>query len=325
MDADDTDLRAAAIMAEGVGLLENGMLVGALRCFDETIRLRERAPWDSSPHGAWLLAGAWLNRSDVLRRLDPPDHAGAEQALDMALERASRTVPGSDSRHVSRMALCFLNRASLRHETGRSDEALADFGSAENVLDQSPDRTAPSWQALKVMGGVNKALVLLDNNRVAEAHAALDACRDETDSLGEPDLTFRWHLAVCRAAGIMLDTEVGGNAPPISIETVVRAVRLASGLPIHRERIPELLAYGALLCRRCRPVGFAGFVNECLRIPGVLDHPRHRADLAGAVLLAIRDLELRVLHGWPGPDSGDDPVGLLRTLQYLHARLIDFP
>lgn len=150
----------------------------------------------------------------------------------------------------------------------------------------------------------------------------LQDCKAEAEMLGEPDLLLRWYLTEFRVAGMRLEDGTAAPSPVVALDTVIRALRLAAAIGPQRGRIPELLGFGALLCREFLPDRFRGFVAACLAIRGVLDHDDARADLAGTVLLAIRDLELAVLHGGPGAIPDADPVGLLRSLQQTYAGLV---
>lgn len=60
-------------MLGGIARLEDGDWLTALRHFDHAIALREALPWRDDVESAWVLAAAWINRSDLLRFLGEPE------------------------------------------------------------------------------------------------------------------------------------------------------------------------------------------------------------------------------------------------------------
>jgi hypothetical protein len=312
-------------MREGLRRLAAGEWHAALGWFDAAIRERECRPWQTDSHAAWLLAGAWINRSDVLRRLEPPCLGAAMEALNEALRRLAVVDPAARTDYGARLVLAYLNRATLAHETGDKPAAERDFALAATVLEGPAIAAAPSGRLLRIMLAVNHAHVRMDRGEPAVAWAGLEAVTATVRQAREPDLTLRWCLAGCRALAALLT----GPAPEPWLEPARRALRegleWASALAPESTSARDLLRFGALFCR-CHDRGFfSEFVACCQTLPGLLDDPARREDLAHSILLTIRDLELATLAGGCPSDAAETAIPLLKSLQLAHAAVTGFP
>ena len=306
-------------MREGLRWLEASEWLTALGCFEAAIRDREARPWRDDGHAAWLLAGAWLNRSDVLRRLDPPRLEEAMESLNEAHERLAAVDPAAQTVYAARLALASINRATLNYEMGDLPAAERDFGRAAAVLEGAVIATAPSGRLLRIMLAVNHAHVRLDGGEPATAWAGLEEVSEQVRQAFEPDLTLRWNLARCRALSALL----AGPEPEKWLAPTRQALRdglkWAAALAPESRLTRDLLRFGALHCRTHDAAFFAEFVSFCTALPGLLDDPVRRVDLAGTILLAIRDLEMATLTGGNPSDDAEAAMPLLKSLQHAHA------
>lgn len=159
-------------------------LRAGLLCFEEGIRLRESRLDGGDPWSAYNLAGAWIQRGDVLRRL--PEGHGSVAILECyrtAGDLIDAQVDHPDRRFARRLALARVHLAESLAQAGRLAEAAR---AANQSLDAA--RIAESHAGGEVALVAAKAHLLLalhgpEEARIESAEAGLallaDRAKDE--------------------------------------------------------------------------------------------------------------------------------------------------
>ncbi len=153
-------------MLEGIALMERGDWLTALAHFDRAIELREALPWRGDGESAWVLAAAWINRSDALRFLGNPQEG--IRSLDRAIEAMAHVPLIENPGCADRLILAWINRGTACGEKGRMEEALAGFSKAEELTEAWGGPVTPERILMASMLHANRAQVLLEIGPVIE-------------------------------------------------------------------------------------------------------------------------------------------------------------
>ncbi len=308
-------------MLEGIARLEQGDWLTALRHFDRAVELREAQPWRGDVESAWILAAAWINRSDALRFLGQPEEG--IHSLDRAIE-AMNFVPLSENpAYPNRLILAWINRATACGEIQRADDALAGFSTAENLLAEWRD-TTPERKMLTSMLHANRARVLLDLGRTIDAwHDSQQAVNflSELEPVA-PVIEAAIHARgiLCRALALLLDEPRGAEQAEDWIaratDAAEEALALARTSGYRSVWIADLVRYGARIYRICQPHFLGEFIHEWLTANGPLaENDTLKQEMARELLLAQADLEKRVQLHAHDTERVARAIQTLRSLQ----------
>lgn len=293
-------------MQQGIACLGRGEWRTAVGHFERAVTLRERLPWREDPESAWVLAAAWMNRSDAIRHLaDPALLPEAVLSLDNAIA-AMRHVPlGGNPMHAERLILAWINRGTLCGDAGETEAALASFARAgELFLSQGVDTTVERG-LMHSMLHVNRGRMLLDAGRLEEGR------RDAAEGVrilkplepGEglvPEAALRARALLCRALALRLDEpggrEESGDWIAEATDTVEEALAIVKRTGLSGDWIADLVRYGARIYRICQPQFLGEFVSEWLAPDSPLGADAElRGEMEKVMLLARAEAEERLL------------------------------
>jgi hypothetical protein len=316
-------------MLEGIALLEQGDFLTALRHFDRAVELREAKPWREDQESAWILAAAWINRGDALRFLRQQEEG--IRSLDRAIE-AMRFVPlAANPGYVNRLILAWINRATACGEIHRTDDALAGFSTAENLLAEWSGTITAERKMLTSMLHANRARVLLDLGRTVDAWH--DSQRAVSLLTGlEPvvpviEAAIQARGILCRALAQLLDEPRGAEQAEDWIaratDATEEALALARASGYRGVWIADLVRYGARIYRICQPHFLGEFIRECLTVDGPLaENDELKREMARELLLAQADLEKRVQLHAHETEWVERAIQTLRSLQMAESALM---
>ncbi|MEO8617089.1 MAG: hypothetical protein ABI600_18260 [Luteolibacter sp.] len=316
-------------MLEGIALMDQGEWRTALAHFEKAIEIREALPWRNDVESSWLLAAAWINRSDVLRVLELTEEA--IHSLDWAIEAMQHVPLETNPGYANRLILAWINRATACGEADRMADALAGFSKAENLLGTWSGTPTPARKLIASMLHANRARVLLEMGRTVcgwqSARLAVDfleISNELTDQTAEAAIKARGIL--CRALAMLLDQPDG---VALAQDWIARATDSAEeALAISRSSgyrgawIGDLVRYGAKIYRICQPHFLAEFVREWTIGDGPLTGDEAlKREMAGELLLAQADLERRVRSAPHVTEIVTREMKTLSTLQIAQKEL----
>ncbi|MBK1815946.1 hypothetical protein JIN84_09970 [Luteolibacter yonseiensis] len=315
-------------MLEGIARMRDGDFQSALRHFEDAANLRESQPWQEDPQAAWLLAAAYINRSDVLRALDRRDEA--IHSLDRAIH-AMRHVPLDQNPDCpERLILAWINRATTCGESGRPAEALTGFSKAEELLERWGTSATPERRLLASMSHANRARVLLDLGRSvggwSSAGIAVDFLKglDPTGPVAEASIKARGIL--CHSLAMLLDEPGGIELAQDWIATATNSAEEALALirssGYRAPWLADFVRYGAKIYRTCQPHFLGEFIREWTTGEGPLaDDAVLKKEMSRELLLAKAELELRVRARPHESEHVRRAISTLSSLQRAEAAL----
>jgi len=300
-------------MQQGIAHLNQGEWQAALGCFDRAVALRETTPWREDGESAWLLAAAWINRSDALRQLgDARLLPEAIRSLDRGIEAMEYVRLEGDPMYAERLILAWINQATACGDAGRLDEALAGFAKAEEALETWGREATTTRRFMNAMLCVNRSRVLLEAARVEEGWRQAAAGVELLKSLEPGDglvaqTGVRARGILCRALALLVEQPGDGERPEDWIAAATDAAEDALAIVrrtgIHDPGVADLVRYGARIYRICQPQFLAEFVREWLAADGPLaNDARLRDEMKGVVQLARAEAETR-LRAAPHDDA----------------------
>ncbi|BCU77317.1 hypothetical protein [Luteolibacter sp. LG18] len=313
-------------MQQGIALLGQGEWRAALGHFDRAVALRESFPWREDGESAWLLAAAWINRSDALRQLgDERLLPEAIRSLDRGIEAMGHVPLDGDPMFAERLILAWINRATACGDAGRTEESLAGFAEAENVLETHGRDVTPTRRFLAAMATINRARVLLDAGRVEdgwrEAAAGVAALRPQEPGDGLIAQTgIRARAVLCRALALLAETPEGtasaGDWIATATDAAEEALAIVKRSGLHDPAVPDLVRYGARIYRVCQPQFLAEFIHEWVGAEGPLaGDPGLREEMQGVILLARAEAETRLRTAPHDDEVAQRELRILRTLE----------
>lgn len=291
-------------MLEGIARMEEGDWQTALSHFEQAIELREARPWREDVESAWVLAAAWINRSDVLRFLGRPDEG--VRSLDRAIEAMNYVPLDGEPGYANRLILAWINLGSACGECGRTDEALAGFSKAEELFEQFGGASSAERKLMASMLHANRARVLLGAGRTIDGWRDSHSAVSLLDGL-EPvavitEAAIKARGILCQALALLLDEPRGAEQAEDWIaratDAAEEALALARSSGYRGVWISDLVRYGARIYRICQPHFLGEFVREWVTNDAPLaGDDALRYEMANELLLARADLERRVrLH-----------------------------
>lgn len=304
-------------MLEGIDRLTAGDWTGALADFEAAIRLREDTPWRATPDSAWLLAAAWINRSDALRFLGKSEEGIA--SLDQAIA-AMKFVPLAENPgYAQRLLLAWINRGTACGEARKFEQALASFAAAERLL-----AGISGTELLGSMLHANRARVLLEmGSTVAAWRDSRVAVNLLTDLAPAPVVVEAGICARgirCRALAMLLDESDGSEKEEdwiaAATDSAEEALALVRATGYRGTWVADLIRFGAKIYRICQPHFLGEFLSEWLGPHGPLAADGAlRQEMRGEILLAQAELERNVLRASDDTDKVQRAMVTLDSLQ----------
>ncbi len=154
---------ASAAVRRGLELLELEEVSSwreALACFDRALELRRWQPLEGQPWQRWGVTAAWMNRAEVLHRLD--QHEASLAAYDEAVVHLQLLPLDMEPAFRWRLGLAWMNRALPLQVLGRLVEAAFSLELAIRVLDH------PQLVSLRDRGALGSAWSNLGRVRLAQ-------------------------------------------------------------------------------------------------------------------------------------------------------------
>ncbi|MFD0895420.1 hypothetical protein KBB96_20210 [Luteolibacter ambystomatis] len=299
-------------MQQGIAHLNQGEWQAALGCFDRAVALRETTPWREDGEAAWLLAAAWINRSDALRQLgDARLLPEAIRSLDRGIEAMQHVRLEGDPMFAERLILAWINRGTVCGDAGQSEEALAGFAKADEVLETWGREVTTTRRFMHAMLLVNRSRVLLESGAVEEGWRQSAAGVELLKSLEPGDglvaqTGIRARGVLCHALALLVE-KPGGEQPDdwiaAATDAAEEALAIVKRTGTRDPGVADLVRYGARIYRICQPQFLAEFVREWLAPDGPLAHDaRLREEMQGVVQLARAEAETR-LRAAPHDDA----------------------
>ena len=291
-------------MLEGIACMEQGDWLTALVHFDLAAELREATPWRENAESAWVLAAAWINRSDVLRILGRSEEG--IHSLDRAIDAMGHVPLEMNSGYADRLILAWINRGTACGETDQTDEALAGFSKAEELLETWGGTATPGRKLLASMLHANRARILLDSRRAVEgwtnARLAVDLLKNQKPSAITSEASIKARGILCRALAMLLDesggTDLENDWIARATDATEEALALVRSSGYQGAWVADLVRYGARIYRVCQPHFLGEFIREWTTADGPLAGDESlKREMTNEILLATADLEHRVrLH-----------------------------
>lgn len=307
-------------MHAGMAALDHGDWQTALGHFNEAIRLREQLPWRDDVQSAWLLAAAWINRSDALRRLENPALlADALRALDHAIAAMNHVPLADNPAFPERLILAWINRATTCGEMQDFAAALHDFTQAESLLETWGFDATANRRFLTAMLSANRARVLLDHQQPLPAWENACASVAALRGVNVPSAAIKARSLQCRALALLLDEPGGldhlGDWIALATDAAEEALMLVKTTGYLDVWVADLVRYGAKIYRTCQPQFLTEFLTDWL-IDGPLSNDSTlRREMHHELLLAQMELEQRVLSAPQETDYVQGQTRILKSLQ----------
>lgn len=306
-------------MQQGIKLMASGQPNAALGYFDKVIALRASLPWRSDPYAAWLVAAAWMNRSDALRHnADPQFLQEAIVALDHA-HAAMATIPlAQNPAFPDRLILLWLNRADIEARLGNVHKASKAFAHADALLDfWGRSATTTRWQ-LNGMYTLNHAKLLLQSGHPLQAWQQLKNALNAQNTFNERLFRAQAQTLQCHALALLLDEPNGHNTfenwTDLALATAEAALTDLPATAISAPWPADLLRFSVRIFRICKPEGLAHFLArpEIQRL--INSHPSLAEDIDTELLRARVQIRMDVLTR-PSAANPLEQNKLLRALQ----------
>lgn len=277
----------------------------ALGHFESAVILRERLPWRSDPESAWMLAAAWINRGDVLLRLNQPGLIDeAVLSFDRVIEAMAHVPLERNPAFVERLVLAWINRGTACGDRGDLDGALMGFEEAGKIISSRDSQMTAELRFMEAMLRTNRAKVLVAAGRSADAwedvRAAIRILRNFGTGPQVVTAAIKARCIQCRALALLLDEPGGAERvgdwiaeATDSAEEALALVRFSG----HRDEwVADLVRYGAKIYQACQPHFLGEFVSEWLTGNGPLaDDLALREEMKNSLLLAQAEVERKVL------------------------------
>lgn len=295
-------MEAKRHMLDGIARMNSGDWSAALHHFERAVELRETANWRDDPDAAWVLAAAWINRSDVLRALGRPQEG--IHALDHGIEAMAHVPLEKNPSCAGRLVLAWINRGTACGEAGRMAEALAGFSEAECLLQIWGQSLGPQSPLMASMLHANRARVLLDLGRTVggwqAAREAVESLKD-LEPVGDVAVAaIKARGILCRALALLLEEpggiELAKDWIAVATDAAEEALALVRSSGYRGEWVGDLVRYGAKIYRVCQPHFLGEFIREWATGEGPLTTDEAlKREMAAELQLAKAELEQRVI------------------------------
>jgi tetratricopeptide (TPR) repeat protein len=311
-------MEARRHMLEGIFRLNSGDFKTALHHFEQAVDIRTSLPWRQQPESAWLLAAAWINRSDVLRILGQTQEA--IDSLDLAIDAMSHVPVGQHPAYLDRLILAWINRGTACGEASRLSEAFDGFTKAEALLGSTS-----GGNLLASMLHGNRAKLLLDTGYAFEgwkdAEMSVERLRHliTTEDIAEVSIKARGIL--CRALAMVLDDpeamKQAGDWIAKATDAVEEALALVRSFDYRGTWTDDLVRYGAKIYRICQPQFLSEFLCEWLVGEGPLaTNTALKKDMDQELVLAMAELHRRVVSQSHDTEFVHRSMEILGSMQY---------
>ncbi|MCD6050857.1 MAG: hypothetical protein K0Q55_2260 [Verrucomicrobia bacterium] len=204
--------QAKAWMNRGITLLNEGSadyLTEAVRCFDQSIQLRQQLIKDDpEPLIRYGLAAGWMNRADALTKLEGESNLNeALRSYDEALGVMDTLAIDTNPLFRQRIAIAWLNRGLTWEMTGTNGglaQALESFDKSIAVLENAPQ--VPQQQQVLAAAWMNRGNVLLRHQPADPVAARENAQRamqavaeSERNNIADAEIGLKARHVACRA------------------------------------------------------------------------------------------------------------------------------
>ncbi|MES2657232.1 MAG: tetratricopeptide repeat protein [Verrucomicrobiota bacterium] len=315
-------------MREGIARMEQGDWLTALRHFDRAVELREARPWHDDVESAWVLAAAWINRSDVLRFLGSPEEG--IRSLDRAIDAMHFVRLEENPGYANRLILAWINRGTACGEARQMEEALDGFSTAEKLMETWGGPTTPERKLMASMLHANRSRILLDTGRTIDGWTDAQMAVTFLEGL-EPvpvvtEAAIQARGILCRALALLLDEPRGaGQAEDwiaLATDAAEEALALVHSSGYRGVWVADLVRYGARIYRICQPHFLGEFIREWVTADGPLvENSALKCEMANELLLARADLERRVRLNPHETERVQRAIKTLLSLQLAEAEL----
>lgn len=315
-------------MLEGIARMNRGDWLTALSHLEKAVELREAMPWREDAESAWMLAAAWINRSDVLRFLDRTEEG--IHSLDRAIEAMAHVPLDKSTGHADRLILAWINRGTACGESGRMAESLAGFSKAGELLETWGGPVTPARALMASMLHANRAKILLDLGRTIggwrSAQIAVDFLKNLEPSAAVAEASIKSRGILCHALAMLLDepngTDLAKDWIATATDSAEEALALVRSTGYRGAWVADLVRYGAKIYRVCQPHFLGEFIREWTTGLGPLagDEALKR-EMANELLLAKADLERRVMLHPHKTEQVERAMKTLRSIQNAESGL----
>ncbi|NQW99728.1 hypothetical protein HQ447_03650, partial [bacterium] len=213
-----------------------------------------------------------------------------------------------------------------------TDDALAGFSTAADLLAQWGESSSVERKLLTSMLHANRARVLLDDSRTIEGWRDSQRAVEILDGL-EPaavvaEAAFRARAILCRALAELLDEPRGAEQAQDWIaratDAAEEALALARASGDRGPWVADLVRYGAHIYRICQPHFLGEFILEWTGAGGPLaGNQALRREMANELLLARAGLESRVRLAPHDTEFVARSIQILLSLQVAENGLAD--
>jgi len=307
-------------MHEGIALMERSAWSAALTHFEQAIRLREQLPWKEDVASAWLLAAAWLNRSDALRHQgEPALLPEALLSLESCMVAMTHVPLAENPAYPERLILAWINRAAIRGEMGNLEGACEDFATAESLLSKWGENVTASRMFQRAMLSTNRARLLLMYGHPRAALVDTQAAISILSELDAASAEIKARSIQCRALALLLEEPDGADHfedwIALATDTTEEALALVKASGYLDFWVSDLVRYGAKIYRTCQPQFLAEFICEWT-VTGPLEKDKAlKREMNNELLLAQMELEQRVLAHSSDTQYVQTQIKILKTLQ----------
>ena len=322
----------------GICLLSGGeeeQLPAALEDFDRAIALRKDLPLEEEPGIRWGLSAGWMNRGDVLHRMDRSAEAAA--AYDEAIAHLKQLPYEESPATLQRYALAWANRglavedpAEARRSFDECIRALAEpqnpqqlltlcnatLNRGRHSLQVQDDTEATAADARRVL----ELLVPHERNHPAPAEMALQARHLLAHAL------CAWLDSSRKGPGVAEDW-IGDATDTVEDALAVERHWEQRGIEALRPLAGDLFELGLHVYRVCQPHFFADFLVESMdpeMSPGApFADPRFQAAAARSLQQAVNETAQRAASATLDPAEMEKQQKILRTLKAADQRLAE--
>lgn len=322
----------------GICLLSSGdpeKLPAALEDFNAAIALRKDLPLDEEPSFRWGLSAGYMNRGDVLHRLERDDEA--LPAYDEALAHLRQLPYQEHPPTRQRYALAWANRGLVTPDPAEArrcfDQCIELLGEPEN-----PQQLLTLCNAMLNRGRHSLQVAGDAEATAADARQVLEWMKPHERAHPAPaEMGLQARHLLAHALCVWLDESRQG--PGIAedwigdaTDTVEEALEVErfweqQGLTALRPLAADLFHLGLHVYRVCQPHFFADFLVESMdpeMSPGApFDDPNFQAAAARSLQQAVNEVARRAASSSLEPGEMEKQQAILKTLKIADHRLAE--
>ncbi|WP_035603324.1 tetratricopeptide repeat protein [Haloferula sp. BvORR071] len=307
----------------------------ALINFDAAVELRKDLPLEEDPSFRWGLSAGYMNRGDVLHRLERDDEAVAayDEAIAHLRQLPYEENPGTRQRY----ALAWANRGLA---VGDPDEARRCFDECISLLEnpQNPQQLLTLCNAILNRGRHSLQVAGDAEATAADARQVLELIGEHERAHPAPaEMALQARHLLAHALCVWLDESKKG--PGIAedwigdcTDTVEDALSVErfweqQGVTALRPLACDLFALGLHVYRVCQPHFFADFLVESMdpeMSPGApFADQNFQAVAARALQQAVNEVAQRAASSTLEPEAMAKQQSILKTLKLADHRLAE--